>query len=81
MLPVAPDYRRAIRPFAGVHLGHRLQRFQIHDAGLVFTPIAGDAEAEFRREGDAVNAGRIGDFADGLVVFKSMTTTSVACET
>ncbi len=44
--------------------------FQIHDAGLVFTAIAGDPEAEFRRDSNAMHTRRVGDFTADLVLGK-----------
>jgi len=66
---------------AGIHFGKCLQGFQVNDAHLVFAPVAGESTIQFGRYSDAMNAGRIRDFAGDLILARSMTTTLVACET
>ena len=44
------------------------KRLQVHDARLVFAAVAGEAQFQVGRDGDAMNAGRVRDFADDLVL-------------
>ena len=52
---------------AGGHLAHGSQRRALDDADPVLAAVARERTAEFRRDGDAMDARRIGDFADDAV--------------
>ena len=53
---------------AGVRLGKQFQSFQVNERRFVFTPASDHAAAQFRCEGDTVNAGSVGDFTHDLVL-------------
>src|SRR5262249_38331759 len=56
----------AIGISANLHLSDGLQRLWIKDRNGTITPVAGEAASEIVGDGDAVHAGRVGNFPRAL---------------